>query len=108
MTKRLDNYFAGRWQTGSGKGAALYNPVTGDELVRIDNQGTDLEEGFAFARKQGGQALRAMTYQQRGQMLGEVVKVLRSHRADYYDISAANSGTVKNDSAVDIEGGIFT
>lgn len=108
MTKRLDNYFAGRWQTGIGEGTALYNPVTGDELVRIDNQGTDLEEGFAFAREQGGQALRAMTYQQRGQMLGEVVKVLRDHRADYYDISTANSGTVKNDSAVDIEGGIFT
>lgn len=108
MTKLLENYVAGRWQAGSGKGTTLHNPVTGEALVRIDNQAIDLAEGFAFAREQGGKALREMTYQQRGQMLADVVAVLRGNRDAYYDISTANSGTVKNDSAVDIEGGIFT
>jgi 3,4-dehydroadipyl-CoA semialdehyde dehydrogenase len=36
------------------------------------------------------------------------VKVLQAHRDAYYDIATANSGTVKNDSAVDMDGGIFT
>ncbi len=37
-----------------------------------------------------------------------MVKVLQAHRDDYYAIATANSGTVKNDSAVDIDGGIYT
>jgi 3,4-dehydroadipyl-CoA semialdehyde dehydrogenase len=35
-------------------------------------------------------------------------KVLQANRDAYYEIATANSGTVKNDSAVDIDGGIFT
>jgi len=34
--------------------------------------------------------------------------VLQANRDAYYEIATANSGTVKNDSAVDIDGGIFT
>jgi 3,4-dehydroadipyl-CoA semialdehyde dehydrogenase len=41
-------------------------------------------------------------------MLAAVVKVLQANRDAYYEIATANSGTVKNDSAVDIDGGIFT
>jgi 3,4-dehydroadipyl-CoA semialdehyde dehydrogenase len=36
------------------------------------------------------------------------VKVLQANRDAYYDIATANSGTVKNDTAVDVDGGIFT
>jgi 3,4-dehydroadipyl-CoA semialdehyde dehydrogenase len=34
--------------------------------------------------------------------------VLQANRDHYYEIATANSGTVKNDSAVDIDGAIFT
>ena len=56
----------------------------------------------------GGAALRALTYRQRAALLAEVVKVLQANRDAYYDIATRNCGTVKNDSAVDIDGGIFT
>ena len=41
-------------------------------------------------------------------MLAAAVKVLQANREAYYDIATANSGTVKNDTAVDVDGGIFT
>ena len=108
MTELLSNYLNGTWQTGTGAGTVLTDPVLGTELVRVDATGLDLAAGFAFAREQGGKALRALTYKQRGALLAAAVKVLQANRDAYYEIATANSGTVKNDSAVDIDGGIFT
>ena len=108
MTELLSNYFSGQWQTGQGAGTALFDPVLGTELVRVDATGLDLAAGFEFARDQGGTALRALTYRERAALLGAAVKVLQANRDAYYEIATANSGTVKNDSAVDIDGGIFT
>ena len=108
MTELLSNFLAGRWQAGTGAGTPLFDPVLGTELVRVDATGLDLAAGFAFAREQGGAALRAMTYRQRAAMLGAIGKALQAHRDTYYEISTANSGTVKNDTAVDVDGSLFT
>lgn len=107
-TELLPNFLGGQWLLGTGAGIALRDPVTGAELVRVDATGLDLAAGFAFAREQGGSALRALTYKQRGALLADVQKILQANRDDYYAIATANSGTVKNDSAVDIDGGLFT
>ncbi len=104
----LPNFFAGRWQTGQGAGTPLFDPVLGTELARVSNAGIDLAEGFAFAREQGGAALRALSYGQRAALLAQIVEVLQAHRDDYYAIATANSGTVAKDSGVDIDGGLFT
>lgn len=108
MTELLSNYVAGRWQAGSGAGTALVDPVLGTELAQVDATGLDLAAAFGFARETGGAALRALTYKERAALLGAVVKVLQANRDAYYEIATANSGTVKNDSAVDIDGAIFT
>jgi len=108
MADLLPNYLAGRWQTGRGVGSTLFDPVLGTELVRVDASGLDLAAGFDFARQQGAAALRALTYRERGALLAAAVKVLQANRDAYYAIATANSGTVKNDSAVDIDGGIYT
>ena len=76
MTELLSNYLGGRWQAGTGSGTVLRDPVLGTDLVRVDATGLDLRAGFAFAREQGGRALRALTYRQRGELLASVVKVL--------------------------------
>jgi len=99
---------AGRWQTGSGEGTPLFDPVLGSELARVSSAGIDLATGFAFARDQGGAALRALSYGQRAALLNAIVAVLQTHRDAYYEIATANSGTVAKDSAVDIDGAIFT
>ena len=108
MTELLSNYLGGRWQSGTGAGTPLFDPVLGTELVRVDATGLGLAAGFDFAREQGGAALRAMTYRERAALLNAALKVLQANRDAYYDIATANSGTVKNDSAVDIDGGLFT
>lgn len=110
MTQLLSNFLCGQWQTGTGTGTGtpLFDPVSGAELVRVDASGLDLTAGFAFAREKGRAALQALTYRERAALLASAVKVLQAHRDAYYEIATANSGTVKNDSAVDIDGGIFT
>jgi len=108
MTELLPNHLGGQWHHGSGTGAELTDPVLGQALVRVDATGLDLRAGFAYAREQGGAALRALSYRERAALLAAAVKVLQANRDAYYDIATANSGTVKNDSAVDIDGGIFT
>jgi 3,4-dehydroadipyl-CoA semialdehyde dehydrogenase len=108
MSPLLSNHLSGHWQAGTGAGTPLFDPVLGTELARVDATGLDLAAGFAFAREQGGAALRALTYRERAGLLAAVGKVLQANRDAYYEIATANSGTVKNDSAVDIDGGLFT
>jgi len=108
MSELLPNHLAGRWQTGGGPGTPLFDPVLGTELVRVSNAGLDLEAAYAYARDEGGAALRALTYAQRAGLLSGIVDVLKANRDRYFDIALANSGTTRQDSAVDIDGAIFT
>jgi len=108
MTEILKNYLGGEWTAGKGAGTPLVDPVTGDEVARVSSDGLDLDRGFAFARDAGGAALRARSYAERAALLAEVAKALTAKKDDYYAIALANSGTTKGDSAVDIEGALFT
>lgn len=107
-TPLLPNHLGGQWHTASNAGTPLFDPILGTELVRVGNAGLDLAKGFGFAREQGGSALRALNYGQRAGLLAAIVKVLQTNRDAYYEIATANSGTTARDSAVDIDGGIFT
>lgn len=108
MTELLKNYLGGQWIAGGGKGLPLADPVTGQELVRVSNEGLDLVAGFDFARTHAGPALRQMTYSERAEKLTRTAEILTQNRDRYYEIALANSGTVKNDSAIDIDGAIYT
>ncbi len=108
MTSLLNNYLSGQWQPEAEAVHTLLDPVTGEALARTGGAAKGLQEAFAFARNDGRLALQAMTYAQRAAMLADALKVLQANRDEYYAISLANSGTIKNDSAVDIEGGLFT
>ncbi|KJS74561.1 MAG: 3,4-dehydroadipyl-CoA semialdehyde dehydrogenase [Serpentinimonas sp.] len=107
-TELLANHVAGQWICGSGAPAPLFDPVLGTELVRVDATGLDLAGAFRFAREQGGAQLRALGYRQRAALLAAIAAVLQANRDAYYEISTANSGTVRNDSAIDVDGGIYT
>lgn len=108
MTALLPNFVSGRWQAGTGAGSTLLDPVLGTALVRVDATGLDLPAAFDFARRQGSTALQALTYRERAALLAQVGQRLQTHREAYDAIATANSGTVKNDSAVDIDGALFT
>ena len=107
-TELLLNHVAGRWQAGTGAGTVLTDPVLGNPLVRVDATGLDLPAAFALACDTGGAALRALGYRERAGLLAAVAGVLQARRDDYFAIATANSGTVKGDSSIDIDGAIYT
>jgi 3,4-dehydroadipyl-CoA semialdehyde dehydrogenase len=108
MVELLQNYLGDHWISGTAAGAMLYDPVRGTALVRVDATGLDLASGFTYAREKGGKELRSLTYRQRGELLTAITNTLQERRDAYYEIARANSGTVKNDSAIDIDGAIYT
>jgi 3,4-dehydroadipyl-CoA semialdehyde dehydrogenase len=108
VTDLLPNYVSGAWLCGAGDGTELRDPVTGAALVRVSSSGLDLPGALAFARNNAGPALRALTYGERAAILGRVTKVLQANRDAYLDISVANSGTTRMDSAIDVDGAIYT
>ena len=105
---KIPNYLMGEWRDGSGAGTALVDPVTGDELARATSDGIDLAAALDYARTQGGPALRALSFKERGALLGKAVEVLNANRDKYADIALKNSGNTKIDAAIDIDGGTGT
>lgn len=106
--KKLANFLQGQWLEGHGSGTAIVDPVTGAQLACVDATGMDMAAAYQWARQHGSPALQAMTYAQRAALLGKIADVLQANRQKYFDISLANSGTVENDTAVDVDGGIYT
>ena len=47
----------------------LYNAINGEAIASTSSEGLDIAAMYDFARIEGGQALRKMTFQERGLML---------------------------------------
>ncbi len=105
---KLASYVSGKWVDGSDAGAALVDPVTGEELARASTAGMDIGAAMAYARDTGGPALRALSFGERAALLGKVADTLVANRDAYFEIAKANSGNTKIDAAIDIDGGIGT
>jgi 3,4-dehydroadipyl-CoA semialdehyde dehydrogenase len=105
---KLSNYVAGQWREGTGAGEALVDPVTGDELARISSQGIDVGGALAFARSQGGAALRQLSYGERAELVAKIAEAMIANRDEYFRISLLNSGTTQADAAFDVDGAIYT
>ena len=103
--KRYENYALGHWIQGDGDGTPLYNAITGNKIGTATSKGLDFSEMMDYARKQGGTALRKMTFQERGLMLKALALHLHSIKNKFYALSA-QTGATKIDSWIDIEGGI--
>lgn len=104
----LPSHLEGRWVTGRGAGTTLKDPVTGADIARVSADGLDVAAAFAYARTVGGPALRAMTFAERGRLLGSIAARLGASRDVWYRTALANSGSTRDDAAMDIEGSIQT
>jgi oxepin-CoA hydrolase/3-oxo-5,6-dehydrosuberyl-CoA semialdehyde dehydrogenase len=102
---QLKNYALGQWTAGAEQGQSLYNAITGEEIATASSKGLDFEEMMNYARKTGGPALRKMTFQERGRILKALALHLQEKKEQFYKLSWA-TGATRNDSWVDIEGGI--
>ncbi len=99
------NYALGKWITGDGEGAALFNAITGEKLGTANSAGLDFGAMMKYGREVGGPTLRKMTFQERGLMIKALALHLHKIKAKFYKLSAA-TGATKIDSWIDIEGGI--
>jgi 3,4-dehydroadipyl-CoA semialdehyde dehydrogenase len=104
----LESYLAGTWSRGDGIESDLVDPTNGAVLATVSARGLDFGRALAFAREQGGPALRDLAYAARAKLLGAIADVLTANRARYEEIAIANSGNTKVDAAIDIDGGIGT
>ena len=105
--RRLENFAAGEWVAGTGSMTELFHAVTGEKVAETSTNGIDFTAMVAYAKRVGGPALRQMTFHERALMLKAVAQYLMTRKDEFYLVSAA-TGATKQDSWVDIEGGIGT
>ncbi len=101
--KKLESYINGQWISGNGEGVPMFDAVTGKKIALSDTSGFDLSEVLQYGRVKG-EALRKMTFQERGNMLKKLAFHLIKKKQIFYDVSY-RTGATKVDSWIDIEGG---
>ncbi len=100
-----ENYVCGVWTRGSGKPVDLVDAITGQPFGYANADGLNMREVLQHARSAGGNALRKMTFHERGRMLRALALYLTDRKAEYYELSY-RTGATKIDSWIDIDGGI--
>ncbi|MDP6930714.1 MAG: 3,4-dehydroadipyl-CoA semialdehyde dehydrogenase [Planctomycetota bacterium] len=107
MAKQLESYVEGRWVQGSGEGTPIINPTTEEMIAETSTAGIDFEAALQHAR-QGGAALRQMTFAERGTLLGDLAKAIHEYRAELLQLSTDSGGNTRSDAKFDIDGATGT
>jgi oxepin-CoA hydrolase / 3-oxo-5,6-dehydrosuberyl-CoA semialdehyde dehydrogenase len=102
----LKSYAEGSWHTAKSGFADIHSAVTDEVIAKASSKGLDFASMVRYGRK-AGVALRALTFHQRADMLKKLALHLTNVKAEFYT-SSLNTGALKNDGAIDIEGGIGT
>jgi oxepin-CoA hydrolase/3-oxo-5,6-dehydrosuberyl-CoA semialdehyde dehydrogenase len=102
--KKIQHYVQGQWATGKEDGLPVYDAITGEAFAKIAIEGLDIPGVLEYGRTKGGEVLRKMTFQQRGNMLKKLALYLTKRKDAFYDLSY-RTGATKVDSWIDIEGG---
>jgi oxepin-CoA hydrolase/3-oxo-5,6-dehydrosuberyl-CoA semialdehyde dehydrogenase len=103
----VQSYVRGAWQRGSDEGAAMLDATTGELIAHASSAGIDFAAVLAHAREVGGPALRALSFHERAGLLKALAKHLSELKEEFYALSY-RTGATKNDSMIDIDGGIGT
>ena len=104
---KLESYVAGGWRGGRDDGVMLRDATTGDVIASASSAGIDFGAVLAHARNVGGPALRSLTFHERAGLLKALAKRLTELKEEFYDLSY-RTGATRNDSWIDIDGGIGT
>jgi 3,4-dehydroadipyl-CoA semialdehyde dehydrogenase len=102
--EKLESYVGGAWAFGKGKAAVLVNPTTEAPLAEATTEGLDFAGALGFARTQGGPALRALTFAERGEVLRAFSRAIHAHRDELIELAIANGGNTRGDAKFDIDG----
>jgi 3,4-dehydroadipyl-CoA semialdehyde dehydrogenase len=104
----LASYVCGRWIAGQAAAATLVNPATEEPIATASTAGLDFGAALTFARDEGGPALRAMTFKQRGELLRAMSKSIHARRDELLGLAIANGGNTRSDAKFDLDGATGT
>ncbi len=104
----LESYVLSRWQKGTGAPVTLENPTTEEPLAEVRSGGIDFRAVAEAARKEGGPALRSLSFRERGALLKGLSGAIHERREDLIETSIQNGGTTRSDAKFDIDGAIGT
>jgi oxepin-CoA hydrolase/3-oxo-5,6-dehydrosuberyl-CoA semialdehyde dehydrogenase len=102
--RKIEHYVTGNWTTGKEEGIPILDAVTGEAFTRVATEGLDIPEILNYGRTKGGEKLRKMTFQERGNMLKNLALYLTKRKDAFYELSY-RTGATKVDGWIDIEGG---
>ncbi len=104
----LTSYVCGAFSTARGEAVALLNPATEETVATANCGGVDFEAALRFAREKGGPALRALTFAQRGELLGKMAAAIHEKRDELIETSVVNGGTTRGGAKFDVDGAAGT
>jgi 3,4-dehydroadipyl-CoA semialdehyde dehydrogenase len=102
--KTVRSYVAGAWVEGAGKAQTLVNPATEEAIAEVAGGPIDWGRAVAHARTRGGEALRALTFAERGQLVKALSKLIHANRDELIALAIANGGNTRGDAKFDIDG----
>jgi len=102
--RKIEHYVTGNWTTGKEAGTPIHDAITGEAFASVAIEGLDIPEILNYGRTKGGEVLRKMTFQERGNMLKKLAFYLIKKKEAFYELSY-RTGATKVDSWIDIEGG---
>ena len=102
--EKIQHYVQGQWTSGTEQGMPVLDAVTGEAFTSVAVEGLNIPEILNYGRTKGGEVLRKMTFQERGNMLKKLALYLTKRKDAFYELSY-RTGATKVDSWIDIEGG---
>tara|TARA_R110002073_G_scaffold279026_1_gene443250 strand:- start:545951 stop:548449 length:2499 start_codon:yes stop_codon:yes gene_type:complete len=101
---KIQHYVQGQWTEGKEAGLPILDAITGEAFTSVATEGLDIPEILNYGRTKGGEILRKMTFQERGNMLKNLALYLTKRKEQFYELSY-RTGATRIDSWIDIEGG---
>jgi oxepin-CoA hydrolase/3-oxo-5,6-dehydrosuberyl-CoA semialdehyde dehydrogenase len=109
MTEMLPSYVLGEWwrpdPDAAADAAEVRDASTGEPIARVSTAGLDLGAVLEHARTVGQASLGELTFHQRAVRLKQLALALTERKDELYELSS-RTGATKQDSWVDIDGGI--
>jgi len=101
---KVRSYSQGQW-IEEGPETELISAVTGEPVVQMIEGDLDYQGMCEYARQKGGPKLRAMSIHERAFKIKFLAQYLLERKEEYYELST-HTGATRQDSWIDIEGGI--
>ena len=101
---KVQSYTEGNWHP-KGEQIDLTSAVNGEPVAQMVEADIDYKSACEYARQTAGPALRKMSIHERAFKIKFLAQYLMARKEDYYKLST-HTGATRQDSWIDIEGGI--